>query len=509
MNDPLQTAHAFAVEAARRDFIAFLGYAGVDDEGAPFESRELDRFVWTFAEECFETNTPACIMLPFGAGKTTLACWRAAWELGRNANLLISIVSYSSDRSQELVELVRKVVALPAYQRVFPKLNILPGRDTRDRFTVQRSGLSNNPSVSGHGILTGTGTRTSFLLLDDIVTLKNALLEPANRRRVLDAVRTTWMSRQKMSGRTKRRVCALQTAYHSADAYAVLREEADSGWRFLIVRAEEPFEVLTWEKWQYGGCAETGVLPCPWPADVLYERARQMGPVAAARGLGNRPVSAAEQPFRPEYFEGPEPLPFQQYDRRVMFCDPAGDATKAKVGDPDWCGIVVIGYHQQDRCWDVLCADRMRGSPSAQAQFIAGRAIAYRLRSFWQEAVKDEALVHVVQQVLRERHGSISVSAEKPTTNKEVRIVQTLEPSLAAGTLRVCGTKFSELRNEALAFPVGAHDDLLDALAGAFDKAPRVVSSGGAWRPEPPRRIFDMFPENDPLAEGRSLYDVM
>jgi len=64
----------------------------------------------------------------------------------------------------------------------------------------------------------------------------------------------------------------------------------------------------------------------------------------------------------------------------------------------------------------------------------------------------------------------IGVTPEKPTTNKEIRITQTLEPALSASppTLRVYGKRFSELRNEALAFPAAAHDDLLDALAGAF-----------------------------------------
>ncbi len=35
----------------------------------------------------------------------------------------------------------------------------------------------------------------------------------------------------------------------------------------------------------------------------------------------------------------------------------------------------------------------------------------------------------------------------------------------------VCGQRFPELRAEALTFPVAAHDDLLDALAGAYAKA--------------------------------------
>ena len=80
-------AEACAIDAARRDFVAFLTYVGLDDEGKPFDRRELDLFVWQFAEECFESQTPAGVMLPMGSGKTTLACWRVAWEIGRDQNL--------------------------------------------------------------------------------------------------------------------------------------------------------------------------------------------------------------------------------------------------------------------------------------------------------------------------------------------------------------------------------------------------------------------------------------
>ena len=152
--------------------------------------------------------------------------------------------------------------------------------------------------------------------------------------------------------------------------------------------------------------------------------------------------------------------------------------------------MVVIGWHRKDDVWEVLAADRMRGSPSQQAEFIAGRACAWGLNSFWQEAVKDEALITVVQRVLREKGASIAVRAEKPTINKEVRITQTLEPALAAGLLRVCGDKFPELRAEALAFPAGSHDDLLDALEGAFthrtNTSPIIVGDPTGWGPGDP-----------------------
>jgi len=491
----LAKIHRIAARLARTDFHSFVEYVGADDDGMPMKQRPHDRLVWDFVEETHAAGFPAGVMLPMSFGKTTQFCYRAAFEIGRNPNLLASIVTDSVDNSKERVALIRKIIDKPEYRRVFPHVRVLEGHDERSRFTIERNGLSKDPTCSGSGVLTGTGTRTNFLLMDDVVTLRNAIQEPQSRRATLEAVRTTWMSRTKIHSDKTIRIAWIQTAYHMSDAAATLREEVDSGWRWLVVRAEEPYEVLTWERWERGVIVETGTVACPFPPEKVRARAQQMGPTAAARGLANRPVSGQECVFQPEHFKGPEPGTRHDYPNRILFADPAGDATKLRVGDPDWCAVVVIGWHPKDRVWDVLAADRMRGSPSQQAEFIAGRACAWSMSVVYQEAVKDEALVEVTQQKLRDKGASISVRPEKPTTNKELRITQVLEPALAAGTLRVCGDRFPELRNEALAFPAGSHDDLLDALAGAFAKAPRYVAEPGSGRPWPRRRRRSMFDE--------------
>jgi len=470
----LARAEAVLARLARDDFDVFVEFAGADDDGQPLIQRPLDSLVWTFVEECHRDGAPAGVMLPMGFGKTTQFCYRAAWEIGRDPNLLVSIVTDSGDNSKERVELVRRILGRPQYRRVFPHIKVAEGKDEKQRFTVERTGLSKDSTCTAEGVLTGTGTRTNFLLMDDVVTLRNSILEPLSRHRVLQAIRTTWMSRTKIASEKPVRIAMIQTAYHQSDAAAALREDPGSGWRFLVVRAEEPYEVLHWERWEKGSRAGTGTVECPFPAEAVAERARRMGPTAAARGLGNRPVSGEECPFKEEHFDGPEPGTRFDYQQRVMFADPAGDAGRIRTGDPDWCAVVVIGWHQKDRCWDVLAADRMRGSPSQQAEFIASRAQAWAVRSFWQEAVKDEALVTVVQRVLRDKGLAVAVRPEKPTANKELRITQILEPALAAGLLRVCGRRFPALKAEALAFPAASHDDLLDALAGAYGKVPRA-----------------------------------
>jgi hypothetical protein len=111
----------------------------------------------------------------------------------------------------------------------------------------------------------------------------------------------------------------------------------------------------------------------------------------------------------------------------------------------------------------------------------------------------------VTRRVLRDKGTQIAVKPEKPTTNKELRIVQSIEPALAArpALLRVCGQAFPELKAEALAFPVAAHDGLLDALASAYAKAPSGGSllTAGDRRP-PPRSIFaDMIPAGNPFGD--------
>ena len=215
---------------ARDCFHSFVEYVGRDDDARPLDQRPLDRLVWHFVERCHTAERPAGVMLPMGFGKTTQFCYRAAWELGRDPNRLVCLVTDSADNSKERVELVRNILGTPEYALVFPAVRVLPGHDERGRFTLVRKSLSKDPSCRAEGVLSGTGVRTNFLLMDDVVTQRNALLEPTSRRRVEDSMRLTWTSRTKIRSRVPVRIAWIQSAYHQADAAAILREDPDSGW---------------------------------------------------------------------------------------------------------------------------------------------------------------------------------------------------------------------------------------------------------------------------------------
>ena len=274
----------------------------------PLRQRALDRLVWDFVEQTHAAGQLAGVMLPMSFGKTTQFCYRAAFEIGRDPNVLASIVTDGVDNSAERVQLIRKILDRPEYAAVFPHVKVVAGRDEKQAFTIERDGLSKDPTCSGAGVLTGTGTRTNFLLMDDVVTLRNAIQEPQSRRRVLEAIRTTWMSRTKIAAEKAMRVAWIQTAYHQSDAAAVLREEPDSGWRWLdrpcrgAVRGARLGTLGIWRRrrHRHGRVpvpARKGPRPCaPDGADRGRPRPRQ--PCRLRRGVRVPAASTSRGPSR-------------------------------------------------------------------------------------------------------------------------------------------------------------------------------------------------------------------
>lgn len=466
----LREAHALAVAAAREDFDAFAEYVGVDDLGEPILQAPLHRFMWRFVAWAHEQGLFAGLMIPVGHGKTTQVVLRAAWEIGRDPNLLCRVVAASDDDAKDRARAIRAVMALPAYRRVFPWIVIRRGAEGETEFTVKRTGISKDPTLGCSGVLTGTGARTNCLFLDDIVNNKNAVQNPAERVRVLRALRGVWMSRPSMMGGRRPLVVWIQTAYHVEDAAAVTMREG-AGWAWLVVRSEPPYAALSWEIRAGGDVARSGALPNLVTRERLEAQAVSLGSaIEVARALGNRHVAEGEQPFSEELFKGPRPLPPASYARRVAYFDPSGDPKLAKKGDPDWAALAVVGKRASGE-WDLLFAARIRAAPQRQAEWCAARCAELDVTALFVEAVADGAMPELVGAELRRIGFGLAAQRATPTKNKEIRIQETLEPRLRQGLLFACGAFFPELLKEAMVFPLGGHDDLVDAFAGAVEKA--------------------------------------
>ena len=467
----LREAHALAVAAAREDFDAFAEYVGIDDRGEAIVQKQLHRMIWSFSGWAHAQGLYAGLMIPVGTGKTTQVVLRAAWEIGRDPNALCRVVAASEEDAKDRARAIRAIMAQPAYRRVFPGIRIERGEEGETEFTVRRSGVSKDPTLGCSGVLTGTGARATVLFLDDVVNHKNSVQNPAERSRVLRSFRGVWMSRPSMMGGKRPLVVWIQTAYHVEDAAAVTMREG-AGWAWLVVRSEHPYAALSWEARVRGGVVAEGSLPNAVPREQLEALAERLGsPIEVARALGNRHVAEGEQPFSEDLFLGPRPLPAASYARRVAYFDPAGDPKLARRGDPDWAALGVVGKHPTEPCWDALFSGRLRAAPQRQAEWCAERCAELGVTSLHVEAVADGAMPALVAEALKKIGYPLPAQRMQPGTRKEIRVQEALEPRLRQGLLRVCGPLFRDLVAEALVFPLGAHDDLVDSLAGAMDAA--------------------------------------
>lgn len=174
--------------------------------------------------------------------------------------------------------------------------------------------------------------------------------------------------------------------------------------------------------------------------------------------------------------------------KRVRYWDLA--ATEAKPGkDPDWTvGVLLAEWRGEYWVEDVR---RVRARPLAVETLVRQTAEADRAAAdgveIWMEQEPGSSGVNTIDRYAREVLKGFSFRGNRATGDKVARA----KPASAAAEQRrirlVRGPWLTEFLDEVEGFPVGAHDDQVDALSGAFEK---VHQSGSPLtRTEPPSPV--------------------
>lgn len=241
------------------------------------------------------------IAAPRGHGKSVQNIGRIIWELGRNHNIRIKIIGSSDDKAKEILGLARELISKSErVHEVFPDLVINTERgDTQTKFFVVRDIPSRDPSVEASGVLsTGAGGRADLLLCDDVVDLKNSVINPAQREQVIKAIKETWFSLVSSTGK----IVWICTPYHIADATHNLKDTgAFKVWWTPAIRYEKHYDdtgnlILDDET---GQAKVTKIIlwPDKWSEEKLEARRQELGTRVFTRQYLLNAMSDEERTF--------------------------------------------------------------------------------------------------------------------------------------------------------------------------------------------------------------------
>ena len=420
---------------ARRDPDAFVEACFTDAQGRFLRQAALHREVQRFL-----TATPrGLVELPRDHGKSTQLCARVLWELGRDPGLRVKIVCASEALAAERARFLRQAVQdNPWVKLVFP--NLKPSRPWGDtRFSVARPGEVIGPSVTAVGVGgASTGARADLLICDDIVDVRS-VASRAERARVKQLFRDNLMNLLEPTGR----FWGLCTPWHRDDLNAELKRNPAFG---VFRRAVDEHLTPVW--------------PERWPREALEARRAEIGTVSFARGY--RLVAVADEELMipaawVRFWDTEVPA-----ERTIIAVDPAV-ATHAKA---DATGIAVLA-----KCGpEVRCLHALRKRVNAPDLLT--------LLADLDAAVKPDAVVLEANAAFRGladvmiRHTSFGPRLQTVVQHKaKAARVAAFSVPVQNGLFKlkgaggVCDPGQRELLDEMTSFPVGEHDDLLDAAA--------------------------------------------
>jgi len=274
-------ARASRIALARQDPNTFVELVMHDEAtGASVEQAEC-HLSWHDAMDEYER---VLLFAHIESGKTSqVAGGRVLWELGRNPNLRVAIVSNTYHQAEKSVRVVAEYIKSNAMvQAIFPEL--VPSEPwTHPRITVKRDVVSRNPSVQAVGVHGNIlGARLDLIILDDILDYENTLTA-RQRQDMWDWYHSTLAGRLTAGGR----VVAIGTAWHPDDIYH--RFERMPAWKVLRYPVIDKAGNPTW--------------PERWPKDRIDTKRAELGPLEFARQMLCKARDDGESRFRQEWVD--------------------------------------------------------------------------------------------------------------------------------------------------------------------------------------------------------------
>lgn len=417
------------------------------------------------------------LFLPPGSAKSTYATVvSTTWAMGANPNFRAITVSYGTDLARKFGRRMRSIAKQPGFQALFGC-----GLSDESR-AADEWALTNGSEFMGGGILSGiTGNRADFVAIDDPIKGRQEADSEATRKSTIDAYNEDILTRLKPSGS----LMMTLTRWHEGDlAGAILPENwaGQSGmiecrdgetWEVICIPAQaerdddllgrKPGEYIwpEWfppEHWQ-----PFKRLPRTWSA--LYQQ---------------RPAPDSGDYFKKEWIHEVDHLP----PRETMRIYGASDYAVTQDGG-DFTVHVVVGVDPQHRLY-LLDLWRAQASSDKWVEAFCDLVIKWKPIGWAEETgqIKSGVGPFLVRSMI-ERQAYVA-REQFPTRGDKAIRAQSFRGRVASTGLHIHKDADwkSTLISEMMSFPVGVHDDQVDALGLAGQLLDRMMA-GKKPPPEP------------------------
>jgi hypothetical protein len=200
----LKGAYNDGIELIRRkvmngDSNLFIEHVMKDEKTGNKVKQDIIHFaIQEHIDYCFSHNLLCGILAPWGHGKTSQVIGKILHEIGLNSNIRVKILCNNDSTAKARLKVIGQYVdSDPDFHSLFP--TCVPADKENwnaHELTVLRNTISKDSTVQCYGVLSsGIGGRTDILLADDVMDMRNCILQPKLKVQIIDTFFNTWLSR--------------------------------------------------------------------------------------------------------------------------------------------------------------------------------------------------------------------------------------------------------------------------------------------------------------------------
>lgn len=352
----------------------------------------------------------------------------------------VIMASYGLDLARDNARACRSLFDEPLHQRVWP--GQVFEVDTADTFQIagKRNGKPNLVAAGVGGGITGKGADL-FIIDDPIKDMVQANSE-TYRRKAYEWYQMVVQSRLAPGGKK----ILMMTRWHHDDLVGtILRDDPESWIHLNMPAVDESGRALWPERYDLGTLGEIRKVLGSRNFEAQYQ---------------GRPTPLEGGLFHRDWIRFGDPLPSDA--TRCRYWDKA-----ATHGDGDWTVGCLMSVQDGRYCIEDIV--RLQGSPYEVQQAIRstaemdGTEVMIRM-----EQEPGSSGVDVIDHYSRQVLEGYDFRPDKVTGNKELRSGP-MAAAMECGNLWLARGHWNrDLVDELLEFPLGKHDDQVDACSGAF-----------------------------------------